>query len=161
MVPTYRSGPQLDDAVASLDVQSLPPGELEVLLIDDGSPDATFHDDRDGPGESRLEILASTDIYVRAARMGGPLHGGVWDLGAHDAFLWGRNHRRVQTPKGWTASAVVHGRPVRAYATSQGTVASTWATRRAGSPRDWRSSSRARTGADVAGVRGTSSEDSP
>ena len=41
VIPTYRSGPGLDRAVASLDAQTLPQAELEVLLLDDGSPDDT------------------------------------------------------------------------------------------------------------------------
>nr|WP_274638064.1 glycosyltransferase family 2 protein [Microbacterium bovistercoris] len=41
VVPTYRSTAHLDALVASLDAQTLPQHELEVLLIDDGSPDDT------------------------------------------------------------------------------------------------------------------------
>ncbi|MBM7518113.1 glycosyltransferase family 2 protein [Nocardioides nitrophenolicus] len=41
VIPTYRSGPGLDRAIASLDAQTLPQAELEVLLLDDGSPDDT------------------------------------------------------------------------------------------------------------------------
>ncbi|WP_084515734.1 glycosyltransferase family A protein [Microbacterium luticocti] len=41
VVPTYRSTSHLDDLVASLDGQTLPQDRLEVLLIDDGSPDDT------------------------------------------------------------------------------------------------------------------------
>ena len=75
------------------------------------------------PGASRLEIRAAAVVDIRSARMGHPLHDGVWDLGAHNAFLWGHNHRRVQTSSGWTASAIVDGRPVTAFATPQGTLA--------------------------------------
>lgn len=41
VIPTYRSGPGLDRAIASIDAQSLPQAEIEVLLLDDGSPDDT------------------------------------------------------------------------------------------------------------------------
>lgn len=50
VVPTYRSSEHLDDLVASLDAQTLPQDEFEVLLIDDGSPDGTL---------ARLERIAA------------------------------------------------------------------------------------------------------
>lgn len=105
------------------------------------------------PGASRLEIRAAAVIDTRSARMGHPLHDGVWDLGAHNAFLRGHNHRRVQTSSGWTASAIVDGRPVTALATPQGSWRSTWATPRAGSGRMPRSSGPPLRAATVGGVR--------
>lgn len=42
VVPTYRSNEHLDDLVASVDAQSMPQEDIEVLLIDDGSPDDTY-----------------------------------------------------------------------------------------------------------------------
>ncbi len=41
VVPTYRSGDGLDRLVASLDAQTLPASEFEVVFVDDGSPDDT------------------------------------------------------------------------------------------------------------------------
>jgi len=41
VIPTYCSGPRLDEAIASIDAQTLPQGQIEVLLLDDGSPDET------------------------------------------------------------------------------------------------------------------------
>lgn len=41
VVPTYRSGPELDHLIASLDAQTLPTSEFEVIFVDDGSPDGT------------------------------------------------------------------------------------------------------------------------
>jgi glycosyltransferase involved in cell wall biosynthesis len=42
VIATYNSPPELDDLVASLDAQSLPRKEYEVVLVDDGSTDSTF-----------------------------------------------------------------------------------------------------------------------
>ena len=41
VIPTYCSGPRLDEALASVDAQTLPAEQIEVLLVDDGSPDGT------------------------------------------------------------------------------------------------------------------------
>ncbi|CAM3634857.1 glycosyltransferase family 2 protein [Isoptericola cucumis] len=41
VIPTYCSGPRLDEALASVDAQTLPAERIEVLLVDDGSPDGT------------------------------------------------------------------------------------------------------------------------
>jgi hypothetical protein len=57
VIPTYRSGPGLDRAIASLDAQTLPQAELEVLLLDDGSPDDTA---------ARIEEIASARANYRA-----------------------------------------------------------------------------------------------
>ncbi|MFD5866023.1 glycosyltransferase family 2 protein [Agromyces sp. NPDC127015] len=42
IVPTFRSGPGLDRLVSSLDAQSMPEREFEVIFVDDGSPDDTW-----------------------------------------------------------------------------------------------------------------------
>ena len=60
VVPTYRSTRHLDDLVASLDGQSLPQDEFEVLLVDDGSPDDTH---------ARLEEFALTRPNYRVFRL--------------------------------------------------------------------------------------------
>lgn len=57
VIPTYRSGPGLDRAIASLDAQTLPQGEIEVLLLDDGSPDDTA---------ARIEAIAVGRANYRA-----------------------------------------------------------------------------------------------
>ena len=57
VIPTYRSGPGLDRAVASLDAQTLPQAEIEVLLLDDGSPDDTAE---------RIERIAAGRAGYRA-----------------------------------------------------------------------------------------------
>ncbi|MEU8260040.1 glycosyltransferase family 2 protein [Micromonospora sp. NPDC048999] len=41
VVPTHNCGPHLDQLVTSLERQSLPPGEFEVIFADDGSTDDT------------------------------------------------------------------------------------------------------------------------
>lgn len=60
VVPTYRSTAHLDELVASLDAQTLPQDEFEVLLVDDGSPDDTF---------ARLERFAAERPNYRALRL--------------------------------------------------------------------------------------------
>lgn len=60
VVPTYRSTEHLDELVASLDGQTMPQEEFEVLLIDDGSPDDTF---------ARLQEFARTRPNYRAFRL--------------------------------------------------------------------------------------------
>ncbi|WP_233601078.1 MULTISPECIES: glycosyltransferase family A protein [Micromonospora] len=51
VVPAYNIGPHLDRLVESLERQSLPPEEFEVIFVDDGSTDAT---------PRRLDDLAAT-----------------------------------------------------------------------------------------------------
>ena len=41
VVPTFNSGRHLGELIASLDRQSIPPEEFEVVLVDDGSSDGT------------------------------------------------------------------------------------------------------------------------
>lgn len=60
VVPTYRSSAHLDDLVASLDAQTLPQSDFEVVLVDDGSPDGTF---------ARLEAFARDRPNYRAFRL--------------------------------------------------------------------------------------------
>ncbi len=42
VVATYRPGPGLDRLVRSLDAQTMPRHEFEVIFVDDGSPDGTW-----------------------------------------------------------------------------------------------------------------------
>jgi glycosyltransferase involved in cell wall biosynthesis len=60
VVPTYRSGEGLDRLVASLDAQTMPAGEFEVVFVDDGSPDDTH---------ARLVEIAATRPHVRVERI--------------------------------------------------------------------------------------------
>lgn len=60
VVPTYRPGEGLDRLVASLDAQTLPTSEFEVIFVDDGSPDDTYE---------RLQRIASTRPHVRVERI--------------------------------------------------------------------------------------------
>ncbi|CAM5308147.1 hypothetical protein SFUMM280S_10784 [Streptomyces fumanus] len=41
IVPVYNPGTCIEDCIASLQRQSLPPEEYEVVFVDDGSTDAT------------------------------------------------------------------------------------------------------------------------
>jgi glycosyltransferase involved in cell wall biosynthesis len=42
VIATYNSGPDIDRTVTSLDQQTLPADQFEVILVDDGSTDGTF-----------------------------------------------------------------------------------------------------------------------
>ncbi|NUS74578.1 MAG: glycosyltransferase family 2 protein [Streptomyces sp.] len=56
VVPVYNPGVYIEDCIASLKRQSLPPDEYEMIFVDDGSTDST-------PG--RLDELAAEDPRVR------------------------------------------------------------------------------------------------
>lgn len=81
------------------------------------------HDHAREAGQSRLTATAVAHIDPAHARAGSPLAAGVWDVGAHNAFLWGHNHRRVAMDRSWSAATIVDGVPMRAFATRGGTLA--------------------------------------
>ncbi|MFD9389170.1 glycosyltransferase family 2 protein [Streptomyces sp. NPDC060000] len=56
IVPVYNPGPYIEDCLASLLRQSLPPDEYEVIFVDDGSTDAT---------PARLDAVAAEDPRIR------------------------------------------------------------------------------------------------
>ncbi|MFD7935026.1 glycosyltransferase family 2 protein [Streptomyces sp. NPDC059755] len=56
IVPVYNPGPYIEDCLASLLRQSLPPDEYEVIFVDDGSTDAT---------PARLDAAAAEDSRIR------------------------------------------------------------------------------------------------
>ncbi|KQO99422.1 glycosyltransferase family 2 protein [Leifsonia sp. Leaf264] len=60
IVPTYATGDALARVVSSLDGQTLPSAEFEVIFVDDGSPDDTH---------ARLLELASNRANVRVERI--------------------------------------------------------------------------------------------
>ena len=60
VIATYNTGPALDRAIASLDAQSLRPGEFEVRVVDDGSTDDTY---------DRLLTIARTRPHFQVQRI--------------------------------------------------------------------------------------------
>ncbi|MEU9481599.1 glycosyltransferase family A protein [Streptomyces sp. NPDC048191] len=56
IVPVYNPGPYIEDCIASLLRQSLPPDAYEVIFVDDGSTDAT---------PARLDALAAEHPHIR------------------------------------------------------------------------------------------------
>jgi glycosyltransferase involved in cell wall biosynthesis len=60
VIAAYRSGNGIDRVIESLDAQTLPASEFEVIVIDDGSPDDTFQ---------RLQALAATRPYLTVDRI--------------------------------------------------------------------------------------------
>src|SRR3954454_6214755 len=56
IVPVFNPGSDIDELIASLLGQTLPPSELELIFVDDGSTDAT---------PARLDALAAEHRHVR------------------------------------------------------------------------------------------------
>ncbi|WP_338784894.1 glycosyltransferase family A protein [Streptomyces sp. DG1A-41] len=56
IVPVYNPGIYIEDCIASLQRQSLPPDEYEVIFVDDGSTDGT---------PARLDALAAEDSRMK------------------------------------------------------------------------------------------------
>lgn len=56
IVPVYNPGIYIEDCIASLQRQSLPPDEYEVIFVDDGSTDGT---------PARLDALAAEDPRMK------------------------------------------------------------------------------------------------
>src|SRR3954447_14546985 len=56
IVPAFDPGSHIDELIASLLGQTLPPSELELIFVDDGSTDGT---------PARLDALAAEHPHVR------------------------------------------------------------------------------------------------
>ena len=60
IVAAYKPGDGFDRVIGSLDAQTLPQDEFELIVVDDGSPDDTFE---------RLSALAATRPYMRVEQI--------------------------------------------------------------------------------------------
>ena len=60
IVPAYKPGDGIHRVIDSLDAQTLPPDQFEIIIIDDGSPDDTF---------GRLTEFARTRPNLRVERI--------------------------------------------------------------------------------------------
>jgi poly(ribitol-phosphate) beta-N-acetylglucosaminyltransferase len=60
IVPVFNPGRDIDDCIASLLGQSMPPGELELIFVDDGSSDGT---------PARLDALAAEHPHVKVVHI--------------------------------------------------------------------------------------------
>ena len=117
VVPTFNSGRHLAGLISSLDRQSLPSREFEVVLVDDGSTDGT---------ERLVDLIAEVRPNVRAAHVpasgwpGKPRNVGL-DLARgdfvffvdHDDFLGTEALERMTNYGREHGSDVVIGREVR------------------------------------------------
>src|SRR5688572_6018574 len=56
IVPVFNPGPRLEGCVRSLLAQTMPPGDLELIFVDDGSTDGS---------PARLDALAAEHGHVR------------------------------------------------------------------------------------------------
>jgi glycosyltransferase involved in cell wall biosynthesis len=61
VVPTFAPGDRLNRVVRSLDAQTMPEGEFEVIFVDDGSPDDTWQ---------RLQNIRESHSNVAIERIG-------------------------------------------------------------------------------------------
>lgn len=60
VIPAYKPGAGIDRVVASLDAQTLPQDEFELIVVDDGSPDDTW---------DRLQVIRDARSNVRIERI--------------------------------------------------------------------------------------------
>ena len=92
VVPVFDPGPHIDELLASLLGQTLPPGELELVFVDDGSTDGTG---------ARLDALAERHAHVRVQHIpnsgwpGRPRNVGL-DLAAGEFVFFADNDDRLE-----------------------------------------------------------------
>jgi glycosyltransferase involved in cell wall biosynthesis len=92
IVPVYNPGADIDDLIASLLGQTLPPEELELIFVDDGSSDGT---------PERLDALAKEHRHVRVQHIpnsgwpGKPRNIGL-DMATADFVFFADNDDRLE-----------------------------------------------------------------
>ena len=120
IIPTYNYGRYISEAVESVLAQSFPRGELEVIVIDDGSTDDTR--ERVGLyGERVRYVFQDNQGKASATRLGVELARGkyLFNLDADDLFLPGKISAAVEVFE--ADESVVHvGHPALCWEAASG-----------------------------------------
>ncbi|MGS2617953.1 glycosyltransferase [Micromonospora sp. LZ34] len=107
-----RARSAVNRLVDSLDRQTLPAVEFEVIFVDDGSPDDTLE------RLHRITIL-DIDIDIDTARLGRPLEDTVWDLRTRTSWC-GMGRKGALGYTGPARPWLVAGRAAVAYSNTTG-----------------------------------------
>jgi glycosyltransferase involved in cell wall biosynthesis len=94
VVPTFAPGDRLNRVVRSLEAQTMPPEDFEVIFVDDGSPDDTWHhlqDIRDSHSNVAIERIEHSGWPSKPRNVGLELSRGEYVLFMdHDDELYPR-----------------------------------------------------------------------
>jgi glycosyltransferase involved in cell wall biosynthesis len=112
IVPTYNRLPILRKCLAALEAQTLPSGDFEVIVVDDGSSDGTQESLRNYDPPFRFQYLRQANSGTGAARRNAVAHAsGEYLLLMNDDTICDRDlleqHLRAQTKYGSDRWAVL------------------------------------------------------